>query len=205
MPSEPPPGPSPRLLEVRVVEVVTGRGRSVTLSSVRCPIHDRATAVEECAHCGEGEGIAQDPLARGGYLSCAAPPRARVGTAASGARVAEVMQPSAVAFRPRVTRGVASDVLRSRGVPVAPVVDGEGRPIGLVTEASLLRARSGTRVADAMTKVALSVLEGAPLGRAAALMAEHRVDRLAVVSGDGVVVGMLTAADVVSWVAAGAP
>lgn len=190
-----------RLLEVRTVEVISGRGRSVTLSSVRCPNRGRALAVEECAHCGDGDGIAQDPLARGEYLSCASPVPGRSGGAGEGALVAEVMRRSSVAFRPGVTRGVAADALRSHGTAAAPVVDGEGRPIGLVSEADLLRTGRGARVLDAMAKVALSVPETAPLGRAASLMAEHRAERLAVVSDDGVVVGMLTAMDVVRWLA----
>jgi CBS domain-containing protein len=190
-----------RLLEVRTVDVIAGRGRSVTLSSVRCPMRGRTTAVEECADCGRSGGIAQDPLARGSYLSCSAPPHARAGAAPDGARVAEVMRRTSVALRPGVSRGVAADALRSRGLPLAPVVDGEGRPIGLVAESDLLRSRTGARVADAMRKVALSVSETAPLARAASLMVEHGTDRLAVVSDDGVVAGMLTAMDVVAWLA----
>jgi CBS domain-containing protein len=103
-----------------------------------------------------------------------------------------------------VARSVAADALRAHGTPVASVVDGEGRPIGVVSEADLLRAKTGARVSDAMAKVALSVPETAPLRRAAALMAEHRSERLAVVSDDGVVVGTLTAMDVVAWLAGAA-
>ncbi len=198
-------GTSTRLLGLRTVDIISGRGRSITLSSVRCPDRGRATAVEECAQCGNSEGIAQDALARGEYLSCGSAVQGQASAAAEAARVADVMRSTSVALRPGVTRGVAADALRSRGVPVAPVVDGEGRPIGLASEADLLRARSGARVADAMVKVALSVPEAAPLGRAAALMAEHRTDRLAVVSDDGVVVGMLTAMDVVAWLAGALP
>lgn len=194
-----------RLLEVRTVDVITGRGRSVTLSSVRCPVRGRATAVEECGHCGDSEGIARDSLARGEYLACRSSIAPEPGDGTVGARVAEVMRPSAVAFRPGVARSVAAEALRTRATPVASVVDGEGRPIGLVSEADLLRAKTGARVSDAMAKVALSVPETAPLRRAAALMAEHRSERLAVVSDDGVVVGMLTAMDVVAWLAGGSP
>ncbi|HEY6098032.1 MAG TPA: CBS domain-containing protein, partial [Anaeromyxobacter sp.] len=45
------------------------------------------------------------------------------------------------------------------------------------------------------------VPETAPVARAASLMLEHRVDRVAVVSDDGVVAGVLTALDVVAWLA----
>lgn len=188
---------STRLLEVRTVDVIAGRGRSVTLSSVRCPLRSRSAAVEECADCGEGEGIAQDTLGRG-RLSCRAPPRER-SRGGEGACVAEVMRPSAVALRPGVGRVIAAEALRKRGTPAAPVVDGEGRPIGVVAESDLLRSRSGAKVADAMVKVALSVPEGAPIARAAALMAAHRAEQITVVADDGVVVGVLAAVDVLAW------
>lgn len=190
---------STRLLEVRTVDVIAGRGRSITLSSVRCPLRSRSAAVEECADCGEGEGIAQDTLGRG-RLSCRAPPRERL-VGGEGACVAEVMRASAVALRPGVGRVIAADALRRRGAPAAPVVDGEGRPIGVVSESDLLRARSGSKVADAMVKIALTVPERASVARAAALMAAHRVERVAVVADDGVVVGVLSAVDVLAWLA----
>lgn len=194
---------SERLLEIRTVDVISGRGRSLTLSSVRCPIRSRSAAVEECADCGRTAGVAQDALARGQYLACrSTAPAARPGAGpAERALVAEVMRPTSVALRPGVARGIAADALRARGVAAAPVVDGEGRPIGLVAEADLLRTKAGAKVSDAMARRALSVPEIAPLARAASLMAEHRADRLAVVSDDGAVVGVITAMDVVAWLA----
>jgi CBS domain-containing protein len=193
---------SARLLEVRTIEVIAGRGRSITLSNVRCPVRERSAAVEECAHCGQSDGLARDALARGEWLSCRAPYAAE--PAGDEPLVRDVMRRAAVALRPDVARSVAADALRAHGQPSAPVVDGEGRPVGFVGEAELLRGRSGTRVADAMLRVALAVPEAAPVARAAALMTSHRVDRVAVVSGDGVVVGVLSALDVVGWVAASA-
>ncbi len=193
-----------RLLEVRTVEVVSGRGASVTLSSVRCPVRGRSSAVEACAECGGGGAIAQDALSRGEFLSCC---RRSVGAPGEPPRldratVAAVMRRSAVAVRATVARSVAADALRARGIPAAPVVDGDGRPVGIVSESDLLRARPGAKVADVMSRVALAVPEGATIARAASLMAGHGVDRLAVVAPDGVVVGVLTSADVVAWLAA---
>ncbi len=191
-----------RLLEVRIVEVISGRGQSVTLSSVRCPVRARSSAVEACAECGAGGRIAQDALARGEFLGCASTP-ARGPERRTGARLAigDVMRRSAVAVRAGLQRDAAADALRAHAVPAAPVVDGDGRPIGFVSEADLLRAAPGGTVADAMTRVALAVHDAAPLERAAALMAAHRADRVAVVSGDGVIVGVLAAADLVAWLA----
>jgi CBS domain-containing protein len=188
-----------RLLEVRTVEVISGRGRSVTLSNVRCPVRGRSAAVEECAHCERSDGVADDALAQGEWLRCRS--ETAVEATERGPVVREVMRRASVALRPGVTRSVAAEALRARGQGGAPVVDGEGRPVGVVGEAELLRARPGARVSDAMVRVALSVGEGAPLSRAAALMASHQLDRVAVVSADGTVVGVLSALDLVGWLA----
>jgi CBS domain-containing protein len=190
-----------RLLEVRTVEVISGRGRSITLSNVRCPVRHRSAAVEECAHCERSDGLAGDALARGEWLCCrAAVPHDPAGPGQEP-RVADVMSATAIALRATLARSTAADALRAHGQSSAPVVDGEGRPVGVVGEAELLRARNGARVGDAMARVSMSVPETAPLARAAALMAAQRLDRIAVVSADGMVVGALSALDIVAWAA----
>lgn len=192
--------PSARLLELRSVEVITGRNRSITYSSVRCPVRGRSAAVEECADCAEGDGVAQDVLARGEWVCCRAP----IATEGQGEGppVRAVMRRTAVALRPGLGGATAAAALRARAQRGAPVVDGEGRPVGFVDEAGLLRARAGAKVSDAMERVAVSVGETAPLSRAAALLVAHGLERIAVVSADGVVVGVLSALDVVGWLAA---
>jgi hypothetical protein len=189
-----------RLLEIRTVEVITGRGRSVTLSSVRCPVRHVSAAVEECADCADSEGIAQDVLARGDWLCCRTPSRAEP-VRGSGPPVRDLIRASSVALRSGLGASAAAAALRTHRQAGAPVVDGEGRPVGFVGEAELLRARPGAKVSDAMSRVALSILEDAPASRAAALLAEHGVERVAVVSSDGGVVGVLSALDVVAWLA----
>jgi CBS domain-containing protein len=190
-----------RLLEIRTVEVITGRGRSITLSSVRCPVRQKSAAVEECADCTRSEGIAQDVLARGEWLCCrtrsTAEPVRGVGPPARA-----LISRTSIAVRSGVGASSAASALRAHRQPAAPVVDGEGHPVGFVEETDLLRARPGARVAEAMSRFALSLPEDAPASRAAALMAQHAVDRIAVVSGDGAVVGVLSALDVVAWLAA---
>jgi CBS domain-containing protein len=190
-----------RQLEISTVEVVTGRGRSVTLSSVRCPIRARTSPVEECAHCGQSTGIAQDVLSRGEWVCCHARPGAEPPASAWPA-VRVALRRTALAVRPGVSAATAVSALRARGEPAAPVVDGEGRPVGWVSEAELLRARPGAKVSHAMTRTALAVAEGAPLSRAAALLVAHGVERVPVVSAEGTIVGVLSALDVVGWLAA---
>ncbi len=190
-----------RLLEIRTVEVIAGKGRSVTLSSVRCPVRHGSAAVEECADCSESEGVAQDVLARGEWLCCRTRSSAEP-VRGVGPPVRELMGRTSIAFRSALAASSAASALHARRQPGAPVVDGEGRPVGFVVESELLRARPGAKVADAMSRVALSIQEDAPASRAAALLAEHGAERVAVVSGDGAVVGVLSALDVLAWLAA---
>lgn len=56
-------------------------------------------------------------------------------------------------------------------------------------------------VADIMTPVALTLYAHSQLSRAAALMACERMHRVPVVSEEGKVVGILTAMDVMRWLA----
>jgi CBS domain-containing protein len=172
----------------------------VTLSSIRCPVRARSVAVEECGHCGKSAGVVQDALARGEWICCQAGRQAE--ERGDGPPVRAVMRRAALAVRPGVSASTAAAALRARGQPSAPVVDGEGRPVGIVGEAELLRGRPGAKVSDAMLRVALAIGEGAPLSRAAALLAANGLDRLPVVSADGLVVGVLSALDVVAWLAA---
>jgi CBS domain-containing protein len=56
-------------------------------------------------------------------------------------------------------------------------------------------------VAEAMTRAAYTISENAPLTHAAALMAFEGVHRVPVVSEDGRVAGMVTAIDILRWLA----
>jgi CBS domain-containing protein len=56
-----------------------------------------------------------------------------------------------------------------------------------------------------MARIALSVPDGAPLSRAASLMAREGLDRIAVVGAEGAVVGVLAAGDVLAWSAGAGP
>src|SRR6266571_998045 len=154
-----------RLLEIRTVEIIAGKGRSVTLSSVRCPVRHGSAAVEECADCSESEGVAKDVLARGEWLCCRTRSSAEP-VRGVGPPVRELMGRTSIAFRSALAASSAASALHARRQP-------------------------GAKVADAMSRVALSIQEDAPASRAAALLAEHGAERVAVVSGDGAVVGVL--------------
>jgi CBS-domain-containing membrane protein len=87
-------------------------------------------------------------------------------------------------------------------IHAAPVLDEEGELVGFVSWGDLLRrARSGDRVRDVMTPIAITLSESSSLTMAAALMAFEGVQRIPIVSTTGDVVGILSALDVMRWLA----
>ncbi|WP_031077884.1 CBS domain-containing protein [Streptomyces sp. NRRL S-118] len=102
-------------------------------------------------------------------------------------------------------------------VTAVPVLEGEGRVVGVVSEADLLAkeelrdkeptligqkerlagyAKAGAVIArDLMSSPAVTVLAGATLPQAARLMAEHRVKRLPVVDEQGILKGIVSRSD----------
>ncbi|MFD8815090.1 CBS domain-containing protein [Streptomyces sp. NPDC059627] len=84
-------------------------------------------------------------------------------------------------------------------VSTLPVLDGEGRVVGVVSEADLLfkdelRA-GGVTAGDLMNAPAVTVHADAALAEAARLMARRGVKRLPVVDGAGVLKGIVSRAD----------
>jgi len=76
----------------------------------------------------------------------------------------------------------------------------------MITKSDLLQVRAegpaGARIVeDVMTPFAFSLPSDAPVSRAAALMAYEGIHRLAVVSHDGTLVGVVTSLDIMRWLA----
>jgi CBS domain-containing protein len=86
-----------------------------------------------------------------------------------------------------------------------PVVDGAGTAVGVVSQTDLVEllvAQGNTQgtVSKVMSDVVLTIATDTPIERAAALMAQEGVHRIPVVDDDNVVVGLLSAIDVLRWV-----
>ncbi len=106
-------------------------------------------------------------------------------------------------------------MLTDHGFTAAPVIDDAGRPLGVVSRGDILihdRARSivgpsgeseglerggdPTRVRDIMTPAIFSVAPDTAATRVVEEMLALKVHRLFVVDGDGTLVGVITALDV---------
>ena len=95
------------------------------------------------------------------------------------------------------------EALDSAGVTSAPVVDDNGVLVGVVFLATLARMRQASEleVEDAMVTDMVTAPLRATVAEVARLMATHHLERLPVVSSDGHLVGVVSAMDVVRWLA----
>jgi CBS domain-containing protein len=126
----------------------------------------------------------------------------------------ELMVPSPVSIRADATVQEAIVCLTEKGISAAPVIDEAGHPVGvlsrsdvLVHERESLRARNSgaeTRAekmqdrvtaADLMTPAVFAVPLDASVARVVEEMLALNVHRLFVVDTDGVLVGVVTAMD----------
>ncbi len=144
-------------------------------------------------------------------------------------RARDVMTADVVTVGPETPVGEAAQLMLDRHISGVPVVDGEGRLIGILTEGDLMRRAEliterrpwwlalasspeekaqayvkahGLKVADAMTKDVASVDEDAPLDRIAMLFEERGIKRAPVLR-DGAIVGIVSRANLLQGIAAG--
>ncbi|MFI8434731.1 CBS domain-containing protein [Streptomyces sp. NPDC079020] len=131
--------------------------------------------------------------------------------------VADVMTKKVVAVRPGAEFKEIVAAMERWKVTAVPVVGGEGRVVGVVSEADLLlkeefhdhrlglveqkrrlgaTAKAGSRrAADLMSSPAITVAPGASLPQAARLMASHGVKRLPVIDARGTIQGIVSRSD----------
>ena len=143
-------------------------------------------------------------------------------------QVRDVMTAKPMTIDPEAPVETAVAVMRERGLRHLPVVDPEGRLIGILTDRDLrsamfgpalaeylpadqggrLRALAGcldeVQVAHVMTWGVVTIGPDAPVAQAAAIMADARVGSLPVVEGRRLV-GIVTEHDVLKMLAATLP
>jgi CBS domain-containing protein len=133
--------------------------------------------------------------------------------------VKDVMSTHVIAARPDAPYKELAALLHDQRVSAFPVVDDEGKVVGIVSESDLLakeafagtvprtvtglRTRLRARVnaltaGDLMTRPAVTIGPAEPVTRAARLMYDRRVKRLPVVDEAGKLVGIVARSDVLS-------
>lgn len=145
-------------------------------------------------------------------------------------RIGDLMTPEPITVPPDMTVGALVRLLAERHITGVFVTGPSGTPLGVVTEADLIRrlapeqeeadlgwltrllidadraaaryARThGTRARDVMTPALIALTEDAPAAEAARLMRERRIRRIAVLR-EGRLVGVVSRADLLKAVAA---
>jgi acetoin utilization protein AcuB len=127
--------------------------------------------------------------------------------------VEKVMTHRPAVVEPESTLSDAAEALLQGGFRHLPVVNGEGRPVGMISERDL-RARLGTDlygftratvealsepVSGVMTPDPISVRSGARIGEALDSFADERVGALLVVDGADRIAGILSYVDLLLW------
>lgn len=141
------------------------------------------------------------------------------------------MTADVVCVSPDLAVEALTAMILERNISGAPVVDAAGRPVGVVSKTDLIREQQAagddqeterlvtrrqgfesgpgfhaeriTRatVGEIMMPIAFTLPETASVSRAAALMALEGVHRVPVISEEGKVVGILSAMDILRWLA----
>jgi len=138
------------------------------------------------------------------------------------AKVMDVMTRNVVAVHTGASFKEIAATLRDRRVSAFPVVDDQGRVIGLVSEADLIAKEAlengyestgplagllhrrdlekarGATAGELMSRPPVTVLPDDLVSHAAHLMHDRRVKQLPVVSADGKLVGIISRSDVLS-------
>jgi CBS domain-containing protein len=136
--------------------------------------------------------------------------------------VAHLMSPDPVSIRDSATIEEAIAFLVDTGFSAAPVVDAAGRPVGVISRTDIVvydrerlawpesgrvyfetsgvgaasgRHRGATQVRDLMTPTVIAVPAETPAEQAAGRMVEGNIHRLFIVDQDGILLGVLSALD----------
>jgi CBS domain-containing protein len=117
-------------------------------------------------------------------------------------RVQDVMTIEVVVAHPTTPIKQVADLLAGHGLSALPVIDGQGRVLGVVSETDLLgdsqRPAGGpmaTTAGEVMTSPAVTVSPHATLTEAARRMQAGGLKRLPVVAGSGRLIGIVSRAD----------
>jgi CBS domain-containing protein len=207
-------------LPIRVRRVVSGTGELTSHNQVYCLPRGGTVDVADCEECAAHAGDAIDfsrhrnyvlcrkvtpELARGLERTRRTVLRGRSCTPPSPAErtaVSAIMSCDVFCAREDLELTALAQLLEERALGGLPVVDGHGRPIGVISRTDLVPLREGARVVgDVMSRLVFSLPEQASIAEAAALMALEHVHRLPIVGADDVLVGLVSSHDVVAWLA----
>lgn len=183
---------------VSTVRTRQSNGLDVIRPTADCP---RGRTVDVAASCTGCTHLEEAHLhGGGGTIRCAIED-----SATAALRVADIMTRDVQCVSPDVSATEVARLLRARAVTGLPVVDDAGHPLGIVTQSDVVWAVAEGEdllkldVRALMMHVPFVVSEDAAIEDAARLIVFEGVHRVPVVNADRVVVGILSAMDLVRW------
>src|SRR6478609_1997399 len=91
----------------------------------------------------------------------------------------------------------AVELMQRHNISGLPVVAGDGRPVGILTNRDIRFERNLDQPVSAMmTKRLITIAEGTSLEAAKELLHKNRIEKLLVVGGDGLLKGLVTIKDI---------
>lgn len=111
--------------------------------------------------------------------------------------VDEIMNRELFSVRPEESAGDALGYLAALRITGAPVLDEEGRPLGVLSLSDLLGRRDNITVGELMSKPVISIAAKSTIDEAGRLIGETGVHRLVAVNEDGAAVGMVSSIDII--------
>lgn len=210
-------------LPVRVRSTELGEGERLEGHTVHCPISRGARPLQHCLTCSRYVGLEVEP-GQTPKLQCHVPastaePRRLASTdlpqTLERTWVREVMTANVTCVDSELGLAQVAAVLDENRLHSAPVVEDQGALIGVISRTDVLGgglppggvshglpfARSGLIVDDVMTTTVATLNENASLTAAVRLFAHTGLHRVPVVSDEGEVVGVLSIADLMRWLA----
>jgi CBS domain-containing protein len=116
----------------------------------------------------------------------------------------DIMTSKVCTIRPEASAQEAAQLLSQKRISGLPVVNPDGKIIGIVTEADIISKvnQEGLLVADIMSHEVIAVDEETSVSEIASLLTKRRIKRVPVVQ-KGKLVGIVSRADIVNAVAQG--
>jgi CBS domain-containing protein len=139
------------------------------------------------------------------------PADAKVPTIADRIPACQIMTRDVICAREDLDLGALLDLIVGRHIGCIPIVDERGHPLGMVTKLDLVELQLARRDPDpqplstvagqVMMPLALTLDEHTSVAHAAAMMAIEGVHHVPIVADTGCLIGVVSAMDIVRWLA----
>jgi CBS domain-containing protein len=132
-----------QVLEVTSRRTLRRPGELTTNLTVACPSRGHDTPFELCVECAKFRGLRLDRASGEASLTCRSDEPegdgARSGEPGGHGSISEIMTRNVFCVGPELGVDAVAALFLQRGISGAPVVDDDGRPIGVISKTDLLR------------------------------------------------------------------